>query len=83
MTIAERYIARIQNAAKKEYARLYWQWITHGCGPGNGPEPPSKLSVMAAQAVRMELTRLCKAEGRRAATEYLATCREYGRNPWA
>lgn len=58
---AEKYIQRIKNTAKKQYARDYYAWILAGrrSTSGNGPEwDRNALSYMAAQGVRMNLDEL-------------------------
>ena len=54
---ARKYIARIKNGAKQEYAR---QWLLYCQGKGDKPDPDDtipgyQLSVMAAQGVRLAL----------------------------
>ena len=49
---ARRYISRIRNTYKHDYADKYWRWLT-GC---IAEEPrPILVGTMAAQAVRMQL----------------------------
>ena len=48
---AERYIYRMRNRDKREYALRYFNYLA---GFSREPEP-ANLSVMAAQAVRMRL----------------------------
>ena len=48
-----RYIRSLRNADKKQYAIEYAQWLERGA---QGQEPDrGRLSVMAAQAVRMNI----------------------------
>jgi hypothetical protein len=56
--VAETYIRKIRNSAKREYALAYWRWMKVR---GDGPEPvrPSKLGGMGAQAVRISLGQIC------------------------
>jgi len=67
MTTITGYIARIRNAKKQAYAVRYAAWLAVG-GDDSGSNPPDrgKLSVMAAQAVRMELCELFLAAGQEA-----------------
>ena len=51
---AENYIGRLQNEAKRKYATSYFRSLQ---GIGVAVRPPD-LSVMAAQAVRMQLTEI-------------------------
>lgn len=57
---ASRYIESLRSAAKKRYARHYYQYIRAGRREPS-PEYPA-LSYMAAQAVRMQLDEIM--EGR-------------------
>ena len=50
-TIAK-YVSKIRNKKKKEYALKYWKWLQKG---EKGPEPEYDLTYMGAQAVRMNL----------------------------
>ena len=56
-TIAK-YVSRIKNKKKKEYALKYWKWLQKG---EKGPEPEYDLTYMGAQAVRMNLMDLNEA----------------------
>lgn len=49
------YIARIRNAAKKQYAKDYAAYVING---RQGREPLHSLTFMGAQAVRMNLCEL-------------------------
>lgn len=49
---AMRYVGRIRNAAKRQYALECCRALLQGSGV---PDAPTGLSCMAAQAVRMEL----------------------------
>lgn len=54
---ADRYVHRIRNQRKRAYAAAYWRFLR-----GVDPEPErGELSVMAAQAVRMELREIMRA----------------------
>lgn len=56
MTYAMRhYVESIRNARKRAYAEAYAKWIYEDGRESNQPSPPSGLSVMAAQAVRIRL----------------------------
>lgn len=48
----QKYINRIRNLIKRQYAKDYW---LHLNGSGQEPDRPKDLSAMAAQSVRMEL----------------------------
>ena len=52
----EKYIRKIKNPSKKQYATEYYNWLKNG---KRGEEPDytdyKSLSYMAAQAVRMNL----------------------------
>ena len=53
MTAQQKYIKRIRNAAKREYATKYLTWLNSG---RLGPEPNrGELGGMAAQAVMLDL----------------------------
>ncbi len=52
---ANKYIKRIKNEGKREYAAKYWGYLMFG-----DPEPVRSCSAMAAQAVRWELLELQK-----------------------
>ena len=54
LALANRYLNMIRNAKKRAYGFAYLNWMKGGA-VGNSPDPPAGLSVMAAQAVRMEL----------------------------
>jgi hypothetical protein len=58
MNAAQRYIYAIHNAEKKAYAWAYYNYLTSSRAPPNTDE--YKIGVMAAQAVRMNLTELVK-----------------------
>jgi len=49
---AQTYVRRIKNALKRDYAQAYLNFLR---GDASEPFVPTKLSVMAAQAVRMHL----------------------------
>lgn len=51
---ANKYISRIRNARKKEYAK---QWLNYRLGKAEKPET-NKISYMAAQAVRIEIDQM-------------------------
>lgn len=53
---AKHYVQAIKNTAKQCYARDYLEWITSN-SPLRSP-PRYECSVMAAQAVRMNIDRL-------------------------
>ena len=53
-TVAEKYIARIKNKNKHQYAVDYWRYMNRLC-IGSEPERPRGLSVMGGQAVRLSL----------------------------
>lgn len=57
-----RYIARIRNANKKDYARRYAIWLCRSAEDRQViVEPvPFQLSYMAAQAVRMNLNEIAR-----------------------
>lgn len=46
---------RIRNKAKKHYAFEYWHYVL---GNKRYPFTPSELSMMAAQAVRMNIDKI-------------------------
>jgi hypothetical protein len=48
--VARDYVKRIRNAAKRQYAGRYLDYLM-----GNAPEPDRECSYMAAQAVRFDL----------------------------
>ena len=50
---AKHYVNALRNDAKRRYARDYLEWITSN-SPRRAP-PPYECSVMAAQAVRMNI----------------------------
>ena len=50
---AYRYLNMIRNAAKRRYGFAYLAWMRNGC-VGESPDP-GPLSVMGAQAVRINL----------------------------
>jgi hypothetical protein len=49
---AQRYVRAIKNPVKREYA---YQVLRYIAGIADKPERPTGLSVMAAQAVRLQL----------------------------
>ncbi len=50
---AEKYIRKIRNPAKRDYAKRRLAWLLSGC---NGPVPSrGELGGMAEQAVRWQL----------------------------
>ena len=49
---AKKYVSRIKNKAKREYAEKYLNYLS---GKGEEPEEDKGLSFMARQAVRMQL----------------------------
>jgi hypothetical protein len=49
------YAYRIKNQGKKDYALAYLRWRKEGAV---GEEPEAKCSVMAAQAVRMQIDKI-------------------------
>ena len=55
----EKYIRRIHNAQKKQYA---WLWYDYRMGVRDNPESPKGLSVMGAQAVRMQIDEMLGVE---------------------
>jgi hypothetical protein len=58
-TKASRYIDSLRHAAKRKYAREYYQWIRSGFRPDQEADySPDSLSFMAAQAVRMNLAEI-------------------------
>jgi hypothetical protein len=58
---ANKYANLIRNKAKREYAQAYIAWLRNGA---EGLEPEhSKLSYMAAQAVRMTVDAMKLWEG--------------------
>ena len=60
-TAASRYIESLRHAAKKRYARDYYQWLRSG-ELGDMPNDPASLSYMAAQAVRMNLREIMEGQ---------------------
>ena len=52
------YIDSIRNRHKREYAASFYDYLRNG---GEEPSRPEGLSYMAAQAVRLELTRRFRA----------------------
>ncbi len=54
LAAANRFVNMIRNAKKRAYGFAYLTWLKGGA-IGDSPDPPAGLSVMAAQAVRMEL----------------------------
>ncbi|KKM82208.1 hypothetical protein LCGC14_1321930 [marine sediment metagenome] len=52
---ARRYVNRLRNNNKREYAALYLFWLVFNPAD-DPPHIPHGLSYMAAQAVRMKLT---------------------------
>jgi hypothetical protein len=55
---ADNYIKSLKSASKRAYAAAYWQWMKDG---ETGPEPSrGDLTVMGAQAVRMNLAEFKK-----------------------
>jgi hypothetical protein len=48
-----KYIDRIRNTNKRNYARAYWSWIKRD--DQTDPPEPHGLGTMAAQAVRMNI----------------------------
>lgn len=59
MKTADAYIRSIRSKAKKAYAKAYlaWRRDSHGT-ESNGPSRPAELTVMGAQAVRIELNQI-------------------------
>jgi hypothetical protein len=50
---AARYINRIKNPHKRDYALAYYEWMRQG---ETGPEPPrGNLGALAAQDAKMSL----------------------------
>ncbi len=58
---AERYIASLRSAAKRQYARAYLRHIQR---PNSAPPDWAPLSYMAAQAVRFNIHDALKGGGR-------------------
>ncbi len=57
---AEKYIRRIRNGHKREYAKTYLAWIESNFADPVPELPLTYLSLLAQQAVRMQLTDLLK-----------------------
>ena len=55
---AQRYVNKIRNDAKREYAQAYMQWWLAGRIEGEEPQP--RCGVMAAQAVAMNIAEMAK-----------------------
>ena len=51
----KRYVNRIRNKNKKKYAQKYLKWLQKG-ERGDSPEAEG-IGIMAAQAVRLELSK--------------------------
>lgn len=51
---ADKFIRKIRNPRKKEYARLYLSFLL--AGQPEGEEPKYDLTYMGAQSVRMSLS---------------------------
>jgi len=58
---AHRYVRKIRNDAKREYAERY---LRYRLGLAAEPESPANLSVMGAQAVRISLAEILGEAGR-------------------
>ena len=53
-----RYIRRIRNGLKREYA---WQYLAYLLGNRDEPDGPSEIAYMASQGVRLQLQELVNA----------------------